>query len=303
MVNIDLRQIRQLVTLAKLLSFTQAAKELGITQSALTRSIQTIEGRANVRLFDRDRGRVTLTEVGKAYVQRAANLLHEAEELDRFLDKSATADIGEVQFGITAAVARALMPEILTRELAEEWQVRSLIHVRSPESMITLVQGEEIEFCVCGEQPALPPSLRMTIVGAVPLALLVRPGHPLLDQPGELDFRRYPLILSGQMALSERVDAIVHPLRVAQPRVIIDEIGTLAHVAANSDAIWLSIPQAAADELQRGELKTLPLPEGLEPSFRIVLYSHDRRTLSPAARRIQDLMRAQLGRLTGSGRP
>ena len=55
----DLRQIRHLVTLGKELSFTKAAKELGITQPALTRSIQTIEDKAQVRLFDRDRGRIT----------------------------------------------------------------------------------------------------------------------------------------------------------------------------------------------------------------------------------------------------
>lgn len=300
MVNIELRQIRHLVVLARLLSFTQAAKELGITQSALTRSIQAVEARANVRLFDRDRGRVALTEVGKAYIRRAADLLSDAEDLDRFLDQTAAAEIGELQYAITAAVARAIMPAILTSEIAEHPQLRSLIFIRSPESMIAMVQAEEVEFCVCGEQPELPPSLRMSIIGTTPLEILVRPGHPLLRGAMELDLTPYPLILSGQMALSGRVDSLIHPFRVAPPQVIIDEIGTLIHVTAHSNSIWLTMPSVAAGELQRGELVALPLPDGLDPTFRIVLYSHDRRTFSPAARRLLDLMRGQLARLTGT---
>ena len=79
----DLRQLRHAVTLGKLLNYTKAAQELGLTQSALSRSIQAIEERVQVRLFDRDRGGVRLTELGRLYIARANTLLREAEELDR----------------------------------------------------------------------------------------------------------------------------------------------------------------------------------------------------------------------------
>ncbi len=300
MANIELRQLRHLVALGKLLSFTKAAKELGITQSALTRSIQAIEGMAQVRLFDRDRGRVALTEAGKAYLKRAANLLRDADDLDRMLQQTSVAEVGEVQFGITSAVARALLPDILTRELDDRPQLRTKILIRSPENVIELVQSEEIEFCVCGEQPVLPASLRATIIGTFPLSLLVRSGHPLLSSSGKLDLREYPLILSGQMSLSEHIPEIASPFVLSQPRIIMDEIGILAHIAASSDAIWLSTPYAMSDELQRGVLRELPLPSDLAMSFRVVMYSHNRRTLSPAARRLLNLMRNEMGRMMSS---
>ena len=294
MAHTELRQLRHLVALGAHLSFTKAAREVGITQSALTRSIQAIENKAQVSLFDRDRGRVCVTQVGKVYLERAANLLREADDLERLLLQSAVAEIGEVHFGITSAVARAIMPDILTTELLDRPQLRTIIHVRSPESMIHLVQTEEIEFCVCGEQPVIPSSLRASFIGKFPLSLLVRAGHPLLDSPGKLDLREYPLILSGQMALGERISEFTRPLLFAPPQIIMDEVSILAQIATNSDAIWFSTPGAASCELQGGILQELPLPSGSEMNFRVVVYSHNRRTLSPAAKRLVELMRSQV---------
>src|ERR1700722_5019768 len=107
--NMDLRSLRHVVVLAKLLSYTKAAQELNLTQSALTRSIQAMERRANTRLFDRDRSGVRLTSVGRMFVARAAQLVHEADELDRLLRRSTTADVGEVSFGMGPLAAQALL--------------------------------------------------------------------------------------------------------------------------------------------------------------------------------------------------
>jgi DNA-binding transcriptional LysR family regulator len=71
-INIDLRSLRYVVGLARQLSFTKAADELGVSQSALSRSIQQVERRSAARLFDRDRGGVYLTAVGRLLERAAA---------------------------------------------------------------------------------------------------------------------------------------------------------------------------------------------------------------------------------------
>jgi hypothetical protein len=52
----ELRAVRRAVTLARMLSYPKAARELNVTQSGLARSIQQFEDRAGVWLFDRDCG-------------------------------------------------------------------------------------------------------------------------------------------------------------------------------------------------------------------------------------------------------
>lgn len=303
MMNTQLRQLRHVVTLGKLLSFTKAAKELGITQSALTRSIQTIEERTQVRLFDRDRGQVRLTEVGKAYLERAAVILQEVEDLDRLLDQTAVAKVGEVRLGTTPLISWALMRDMLSKELAERSQLRTHVLVGSPEKLVDLVQAEEMEFCICPELPVLPTTLRSAFIGTFPLSFMVRAGHPLLDGFEHLDPNEFPLLLSGQLLHKWRAPEALRRFLTSPPQISIEDFGILTHLTMSSDAIWFSSRHAVFDELRRGVLQELPMPEGLELKFRAFMYSHNRRTLSPAAKRAARLIRAQMARLTGGGPP
>jgi DNA-binding transcriptional LysR family regulator len=92
----DLRSLRHVVVLGRLLSYTKAAEELGMSQPALSRSIQMVEQRAKVRLFDRDRGGVHLTAIGRLFVDRAAAVLREVDDLDRVLSRAASGAEGNV---------------------------------------------------------------------------------------------------------------------------------------------------------------------------------------------------------------
>src|ERR1700758_5020046 len=147
----EIRTLRHVVVLARHLSYTKAAEELGLSQPALTRSIQLTEARARVRLFDRDRGGVHLTPVGRAFVKRAAGLVREADDLDRMLERASGGDQGEVAFGMAPLPAAALLPEILTHSVAEIPGLRRQIAVRNAEGLLPLLMAETLEFFVCAE--------------------------------------------------------------------------------------------------------------------------------------------------------
>ncbi len=69
--EIDLRLMRAAVAVAEELSFSRAAIRLHISQPALTKQIQDLEGFLKTKLFDRDHQKVTLTEAGRAFVAEA----------------------------------------------------------------------------------------------------------------------------------------------------------------------------------------------------------------------------------------
>jgi DNA-binding transcriptional LysR family regulator len=52
-------------------SFTRAAVELGVSPSALSQTLRTLEGRLGVRLLDRTTRRVGVTEIGQRFLQDA----------------------------------------------------------------------------------------------------------------------------------------------------------------------------------------------------------------------------------------
>lgn len=60
-------------------SFTRAGEELGLTQSAVSRQVAQLEGFLGIRLFERVRRRVILTEAGRAYATKVRASLNRAE--------------------------------------------------------------------------------------------------------------------------------------------------------------------------------------------------------------------------------
>ena len=282
--NIDLRSLRHVVVLARLLSYTKAAQELCLTQSALTRSIQAIERRCNARLFDRDRGGVHLTPVGRAFVERAAALLREADDLDRMMRHASNADAGEVSFGMGPLAAQALLPAVLPRTMETKPELRTHVVVRNIETLLAALIREEIEFLVCPEDavPASAP-VKSVFLGWFPLSLLVRAGHPIFDKREQGGPRKHPVLSPGQFRSLESWPKFCRP-HLSGPLHIIEDYGVAARLTESTDAIWLCSTFAASPEIRTARLREIPPPNGQKGlRFRMMLYSLDRRSLSPAA--------------------
>jgi hypothetical protein len=74
-------------------------------------------GGRRLRFGDVERRRLASASVGRAFVDRAAALLREADDLDRTLRRSTNADVGEVSFGMGPLAAQALRPTVLSKTL------------------------------------------------------------------------------------------------------------------------------------------------------------------------------------------
>ena len=77
----DLRHWRAFATAAVARDFTEAARQLGLTQPALSQLIQALEASLDVRLFDRTGRRARLTEVGGKLLADAGLLIEQADRL------------------------------------------------------------------------------------------------------------------------------------------------------------------------------------------------------------------------------
>jgi len=77
--RMELHQLRSFKAVAELLNFSRAAEQLHVAQSALSRQIQSLEHDVGVKLFDRDRSRVSLTDAGKSFYEHTCKLLLHAD--------------------------------------------------------------------------------------------------------------------------------------------------------------------------------------------------------------------------------
>ena len=76
----EIRQLRYFISAATHLNFTKAAKECFIVQSSMTEQIANLESELGVKLFDRQRKGLTLTEAGEFFLPRAKSILAEAQK-------------------------------------------------------------------------------------------------------------------------------------------------------------------------------------------------------------------------------
>jgi len=73
---LEIRELRYFIAVAEELHFGRAAGELGIAQPALTKTVQRIESRLHVQLFDRTSRSVTLTPAGAALLEHGRHALN-----------------------------------------------------------------------------------------------------------------------------------------------------------------------------------------------------------------------------------
>jgi DNA-binding transcriptional LysR family regulator len=106
---LELRSLSYVVTLALRANYARAAEDLGISQPALTRAIQSIERQLGIRLFDRDRSGVKPTPQGATFIERASVLVANAQDLERQTELAKIGAAGSVRFGISSMTLSCAM--------------------------------------------------------------------------------------------------------------------------------------------------------------------------------------------------
>lgn len=290
---IELRRLRYMVTLAMRLSYARAAEDLGITQSALSRAIQSLEHEMGLRLFDRDQSGVSLTAQGQHVIEKAQVLLANATDFDHQVRMTSRRLEGRIRYGMAPVVMQALLPATIPSRLRS---APGFIHeavVREPEALWYMLTARDIEFFVSQEWE-LPDALptRVDVLGDFPMSLAVREGHPLLtdNTSGE----RFPVLVS---AFGSKAGRLPVPLAYAMPGGphLFEDAATLNQLTQASDAIWMTSAYAIAQDLADGKLAELPWPDGEAPgTFRVSMYSLERRSLSPSAIELRRAFRAHV---------
>jgi DNA-binding transcriptional LysR family regulator len=109
----ELRHLRYFVGVASELSFTRAAQKLHVAQPALSRQIRQLEDELGIKLLERDKRGVQLTEAGKAFLAEARTLLKQSEHAVRVAQKTGQAGGKELNVGYVWGLFHSLVPPVL----------------------------------------------------------------------------------------------------------------------------------------------------------------------------------------------
>jgi DNA-binding transcriptional LysR family regulator len=298
--NIDLRQCRHVLALDQHRNFARAADALGLTQPALSRSLQALEKSIGARLFDRNRTRVEPTPVGERLIERARLLVNQARDIEQDLKQMLGLEVGLLRIGAGPYPADLSVGTAIGRLVRRHPALMVDLSVADWSELIRRVASGELELAIA--DTGLAKQDDRLVVDSLPqhkLSFFCRKGHPLAGLAGlTLDeLRKFPLVgtalppqLAALAAKEGKGMRANLPAGVTAPEIRVDTFPLARRIVMESDAIGGAVPSQIEDSVARGEVVTLPLDlPWLKTGYGIIRLAN--RTPSPAAESFMQILR------------
>ncbi|WP_303814517.1 LysR family transcriptional regulator [Acidaminococcus timonensis] len=147
----ELRQLRSFLKITEVLSFSEAAKEMGYSQSALSVQIHSLEQELGVKLFDRMGRQVTLTPPGQELVRRAQPILQEVDELEGVMHDRPPA--AALRLGMIESLCKARMPQLVDYVSRHYPQLHLTITIDSPSVLLDALNHNKVDLVYVLDKP------------------------------------------------------------------------------------------------------------------------------------------------------
>ena len=294
----NLRHLEHFLALSDMGSFSRAAEKLHITQSALSRSIQSLEEELGGPLLDRIGKRNELTPLGQSVLERARGIVKEAAELKRGAALLQQGGLGSLRLGLGSGPGALLMTPWLVYMATHHPGVKVSVTRGPTEVQLRQLRDRSLDALVVDIRRIVPAAdLSIGPTFDMPAGMVCRAGHPLLAQyPNGVPFEALLSYPVASIPLSEEIARILvarYGPRAAPAEMTTlqcEEISSLLQTVQQSDAIYLGILAAARQEMSRGDLVQLSVVPHLDQGAVLGVVTLAGRTEQPVMRVFRDFV-------------
>nr|WP_060985655.1 LysR family transcriptional regulator [uncultured Acidovorax sp.] len=298
----NLRHLEHFLALSDMGSFSRAAEKLHITQSALSRSIQSLEEELGGPLLDRIGKRNELTPLGQSVLERARGIVKEAAELKRGAALLQQGGLGSLRLGLGSGPGALLMTPWLVYMATHHPGVKVSVTRGPTEVQLRQLRDRSLDALVVDIRRIVPAAdLSIGPTFDMPAGMVCRAGHPLLAQyPDGVPFEALLSYPVASIPLSEEIARILvarygpraDPAEMTTLQC--EEISSLLQTVQQSDAIYLGILAAARQEMSRGDLVQLSVVPHLDQGAVLGVVTLAGRTEQPVMRVFRDFVARML---------
>jgi DNA-binding transcriptional LysR family regulator len=173
----NIEQLYTFQEVARLGSFSEVAKKLGISQPAVSFQIQKLEQELGVRLIDRSQRALTLTGAGKRLLDFAEAVDMQRKHLQYDLEQMRDEIAGDLHLNASTIPGEYLLPPLLARFKERHPAVRIQVDVSDSVTVIERISGNAGEIGFCGIVPE-GQDLEYFRIAGDEIVLIVPPEHP-----------------------------------------------------------------------------------------------------------------------------
>ena len=262
---INLNQLRIFYYAAKNMSFTNAAKELFISQPAVTSQVRQFEESCNLVLFKRKWRKVFLTDEGEILYDYAAKLFNQEQQIESVIEDMNSLNLGVLRLGTTKTYARYFMPYMMTAFHESYPKVKIYLNEGSSLEMINSLLHFKNEVAVIARAEDHP-DVSFTPFSQEELVVIMAPEHRFA-QKRTLSFEeiaREPVIMKEIGSGTRRVVNQLFARFDFEPDILAETSNTefIKQLVMRGEGFSFLVKEAVALELREKKLVTVELKEG-----------------------------------------
>lgn len=295
---LNFNQLRAFCEAARCQNFSQAARNLCVTQPAVTGQIRALEQALELKLFKKRGRRMVLSEAGTLLFQQAREVFEIEKRMERLVAEVRELRRGLLKIGTTKTYARYLMPGLISRFRAAHPRIKVILDEGSSLEVCRSLLDLKNELAVValseeGKGLTLRPFREEEVV------LLAAPAHPLARRKRGISFGE----LSGQLLVLKEEGSSTHALvrRLfdrwgLSPDVLLEtsNVEFIKEMVEKGEGLTFLVRSAVARELAEERLRVVPVRDQ-EMALQVYIAFREEAELSPAARAFLAILEEERG--------
>ncbi len=280
------RQLRAFLQVAELGSLGRAAREIHLTQPALSRVIHEMERHCGLSLFERHPLGMRLTEAGEALVPVARSIMHEMTRVDETMSMLRGTGRGIVRVGAIAGVARQILPSAVRTLLDGGADIKVYVLEGTGGELASAIADGSIDIAIAHDNLADEDVAKVRDTGYMDCCSVVcSTAHPFAARKDLTieEVMRADWVLPRPDATPRKLlQEVVRNSGRPMPRAVVETVSPSAVAAFVRRSLLLGwLPHSLyADEEDAGQICALDVPE-LTLHRQYFIYKRKRGVLSP----------------------
>src|SRR5215207_7358286 len=185
--QVDPRRLLTFAAVARQRSFTRAADELSLTQSAVSQQVAALERQVGARLLRRGRGGVELTPIGEHLLAHATALAERVDLVQAQLEEIVAKEQRELRVGAFPSAMATIAPRAVARLMERRGTLDARLIEGRVEDLVAAVRAGALHVALAFQDAAAPrrehEGTRRHDLLEEPMVLVLPPGHRLAGRP------------------------------------------------------------------------------------------------------------------------
>jgi len=277
------RQANYLITVKELGSISLAAEKLYVSQPSLSQTIQSIERKLNVKIFDRTKNPISLTYAGEKVIEAAKDILSANTNLLREIDEINEESKGRFRIGISTHRAMHILPKILPQFMEKYPFVEVEIIEKGSSNMEELILSGKVDFAFMIVSKIEHPGLKYNLLFQEKMVLLTNKNSAfslshLKNEP--IDFKEAEkekfIFLRKGHGVRIIQDQLFHKSKV-KPKAVLEteSIEVAKRMAVALDALTIyPLSMLDEEEIKTGSIRYFPIKG--EDAYQNIYLTYDK---------------------------